>query len=134
MYTQHAYTVDVCGKAWSNNMYVMQQTAPDGPSHSVQPSREESMAAVIPLPDGHTPPPIPLVVLLVHHVGEGGDTASTAAVHGTRKEGSSKAGGLQQDGVKVTREIEVGCVRTALVKKVPIIILKTVYIPVIQTN
>lgn len=81
---------------------------PDTTSHPVQPSVDESMSAVVPLPDGHTPSPTPIVVLLVHHV----DGETTRADSG----GKTKAGG--SEGAKVTREVEVGCVKTALVKKV----------------
>ena len=100
-------------------MYVLENTQPldvDQPSLLVQPNRGESMA-VIPLPDGHTPPPIPVVLLLVHHVGEEGDSVHSSAA-GVRKDGNSKTNGLQQDGVKVVKEIEIGCVKAALVKKV----------------
>ena len=55
--------------------------------------REESMGARIPPPDGHPPPPKPLLLMLVCHSGEG-------------------------KSLPVTREIQVGCIKTPLVKKV----------------
>ena len=54
---------------------------------------EESMAAIVPPPGGQPPPPHPLLVVFVCHVREGGGSA-------------------------ITREVEVGCIKTALVKKV----------------
>ena len=54
---------------------------------------EESMDARLPPPDGHQPPPKPLLLMLVCHSGEG-------------------------KSLPVTREIQIGCIKTPLVKKV----------------
>ena len=54
---------------------------------------EESMSAVIPPPDDHPPPPKSLLVMLVCHPGE-------------------------EQCSPVTKEIQIGCIKTPLVKKV----------------
>ena len=55
--------------------------------------REESMGAVISPPDDHPPPPKPLPLILVCHSGE-------------------------EQNSPVTKEIQIGCIKTPLVKKV----------------
>ena len=54
---------------------------------------EESMGAVISPPDDHPPPPKSLLVMLVCHSGE-------------------------EQSSPVTKEIQIGCIKTPLVKKV----------------
>ena len=55
--------------------------------------REESMGAIISPPDDHPPPPKPLPLILVCHSGE-------------------------EQNSPVTKEIQIGCIKTPLVKKV----------------
>ena len=52
------------------------------------------MAAIVSPAQGQAPPPNPILVLFVYHMGEEGGEIS------------------------VSREIEIGCIKTSLVKKV----------------
>ena len=53
------------------------------------------MAAVVPPAEGQAPPPSPILVMFVYHMGE--------------EEGGEAS---------VSRELEIGCIKTPLVKKV----------------
>lgn len=95
---------------------------------SFQLSREESMAATVAVPDGHSVPPQPLVLLFVHHLSHAesqdkdGDKSShslhNSSSDALRKNGGNKSKVNTTDSAKVTRELEVGCIKTSLVKKV----------------
>ena len=134
--SQRAYTIQLRGRAWTNNMYILtdeitvseEQTSKA--SSAIQLSNEESMAATLHVPDGQSIPPQPLVLLFVHHLSnlepqdKDGDKSSPS-LHNSSNDSLRKNGGNKSkvntadgDGAKVTRELHVGCIKTSLVKKV----------------
>ena len=157
---QCAYTMDIVGQAWSNNMYAVQvphHQDDDISKHlKIKPIKWEYMTASASLPEGTSPPPKPLLMMFVHHVREDGDSPSTKAIitsasgveereasgkkkteaNGTEERdtsGKSKALAgergpsgkskvqmqlAESGGAKVVKELEVGCIKSAQVKKV----------------
>ena len=95
---------------------------PDEPPPDIELSTEESMAATPPLPDDQGPPPTPLVVLFTHHLGsvESGEKLGlqSSSGEGLKKGASKSKANTDSSGVKVSREILIGCIKTVLVKKV----------------
>ena len=137
------YTFNIAGQAWVNNMYSI--LAPgydeyDGLTKDleIKPVPQEFMTASAILPD--PPQPETLGLIFVHHVsdeevdlGEGVDVEVLIARYKekykdkyTKERATSAAGGKgkgqQQQPVpskyKVIKELEVGCIKSASVKKV----------------
>ncbi len=59
--------------------------------------KADSMASSIPLPDGHAPPPRPLLIMFVCRPGEGES---------------------RELPLSVAQRLEIGCIKSTLVKKV----------------
>jgi hypothetical protein len=89
------YTMELSGHAWSSNMYIL---GGDKPSQLIGGERRlefESMAALLPQPDGQVEPVEPVLIFF-----QGGS-------HAEEGEG---AGEMQ-------RQLEIGCINTASLKK-----------------
>lgn len=71
------------------------------------------MMAVPSIPDGHTIPPKPIVLLFVHHLSCAGHQRS----HGSNSKTNDSLKG--SDCIpKVVEKVQIGCIKTSLVKKV----------------
>ena len=82
-----------------------------------QDSKFESMAATLPLPDGQASPVRPVLVLFQSGTERwGGDGEGGEGEGGEGGEGEGGEGG--EEGGDMKRELVIGCVKTALVKKV----------------
>lgn len=127
-----AYTFDIVGKAWGNNMYSLVP-----PKHredewrkklKIQPFQFEYMEATENHPGDTVPPPKALILLFVYHTSqipaEDYDVMDRVTPPTTGKDrtvsgkGKARAQSALTSRAKIIKEIEVGCIKTGLVKKV----------------
>ena len=125
---QTAYTFNIVGQAWANNMYsvLAPQTQREDKEHKndlkVKPVNYEYMAASARDLDEAPPPPEALILIFIHHVGDQSGVGVAPTSANKERSGSGRSKTNIHSGVgsraKVVKEVEVGCVKSALVKKV----------------
>ena len=129
---QIAYTFDIVGQAWVNNMYSIlapkSQLEDDKYKKNlkVKPVPHEYMTASALHSDDNQPPSKALILIFVHHVSseveeEVSVDSRSRLTTGKDRESSSKSRTQAQSDTskaKVVKEVEVGCVKSAQVKKV----------------
>lgn len=131
---QTAYSFDIVGQAWANNMYSIlgHRTQLEADEYKkdlqIQPYQHEYMSVSALTPEEGPPPPKALILIFVHHVSnENEDGVSTSAsdcvappISERTASGRSKTrlGSGVGSKAKVVKEVEVGCIKSAMVKKV----------------
>lgn len=127
---QSMYTFDITGQAWGNNMYSILPPKYENYRYKkyvkIKPIPYEFMTASDIHDDEDIPPPKALILMFVHHTSdktEGVDTVepppvSTRSASGKGKGAAARGGSaLVRSGLKIIKEVEVGCIKTAQVKK-----------------
>lgn len=134
---QIAYTFDIVGQAWGNNMYsILAPKSQLEDDHykkylKIKPVPHEYMTASALHSDDNPPTPKPLILIFVHHISSeveedvSVDSLATGKDRGSRSSSSKSRTQTQSatSKAKVVKEVEVGCVKSARVKKVSWLLL-----------